>query len=121
MKLIKTKKEYYSVMAKIETFLEKGFKNLTKIENEELRLLSLQIESFEKVHFPMPVQHDLTTLLDAYMKENHLTKKQVATLLEVDDSTLNSILSKKKPLTLNFAKMLHQKIHLDGNLILEMV
>jgi HTH-type transcriptional regulator/antitoxin HigA len=103
MKLIKTKKEYYSVMAKIETFLEKGFKNLTKIENEELRLLSLQIEAFEKVHFPMPVQHDLTTLL------------------EVDDSTLNSILSKKKPLTLNFAKMLHQKIHLDGNLILEMV
>lgn len=121
MKLIKTKKEYYSVMAKIETFLEKGFKNLTKIENEELRFLSLQIEAFEKVHFPMPVHHDLTTLLDAYMKENHLTKKQVATLLEVDDSTLNSILSKKKPLTLNFAKMLHQKIHLDGNLILEMV
>jgi HTH-type transcriptional regulator / antitoxin HigA len=120
MKVIKTKKEYYSVMAQIETYLEKGFKNLTKKENEELRLLSLQIEAFEKIHFPMPVQHDLTTLLDAYMRENHLTKQQMAVLLEVEDSTLKNILSKKKPLTLSFAKQLHQKIHLDGNLILEM-
>jgi HTH-type transcriptional regulator / antitoxin HigA len=120
MKAIKTKKEYYSMMAEIETFLEKGFENLTASQNEELRNLSLQIEAFEKIHFPMPVQHDLTAVLNAYMKENNLTTQQMATLLEVDDSTLNNILNKKKPLTLSFAKQLHQKIHLDGNLLLEM-
>ena len=119
MKAIKTKKEYYSAMAQIETFLEKGFENLTKAENQELKLLSSRIEGFEKVHFPMPVQHDLTSLLDAYMRENGLTKQQMAILLEVDNSTLNNILEKKNPLTLSFAKLLHQKIHLDGNLILE--
>lgn len=120
METIKTKKEYYAVMAQIETFLEKGFAHLTKRETQELKMLSSRVEAFEKIHYPMPVQHDLKTLLSAYMNEHHLTKQQMAILLEVDHSTLANILNKKKPLTLNFAKQLHQKIHLDGNLILEM-
>lgn len=120
MESIKTKKEYYAVMAQIETFLEKGFANLTKSQNNELKQLSSRIEAFEKIHYPMPVQHDLTTLLSAYMTEHHLTKQQMAKLLEVDNLTLTNILNKKKPLTLSFAKQLHQKIKLDGNLILEM-
>jgi hypothetical protein len=77
MKVIKTKKEYYSVMAQIETFLEKGFKNLSGSQNEELKDLSLRIEVFEKIHFPMPVQHDLIKLLGAYMKENCPSKRQI--------------------------------------------
>lgn len=120
MKAIKTKKEYYAAMARIEDFLEKGFANLTKAENLELKLLGSHVEAFEKIHYPMPVQHDLTMLLIAYMEENHLTKQQMAVLLEVDLSTLNNIMDKRKSLTLSFAKRLHQKIHLDGNLILEM-
>ncbi len=107
-------------MAQIEAFLEKGFANLTKTENQELKLLSARVEAFEKMHYPMPVQHDLKTLLNAYMSEHHLNKQQMAILLEVDNATLSNMLDKKKPLTLSFAKRLHQKIHLDGNLILEM-
>ena len=62
MESIKTKKEYYAVMAQIEAFLEKGFANLTKSQNNELKQLSSRIEAFEKIHYPMPVQHDLTML-----------------------------------------------------------
>jgi len=69
----------------------------------------------------MPVKHDLTTILESYMKENNLTRQRLASFLGVGNSTLSEVLNKKRPITLDFAKKLHTKIHLDGNLILEMV
>jgi len=119
MKPIKTREEYYLVMAEIETYLAKGFANLTEKEDDELAELSKRVSVYEKIHFPMPVKHDLTTILEAYMKENNLTKQKLASFLGVGNSTLSEVLNKKRPITLDFAKRLHAKIHLDGNLILE--
>jgi tRNA A37 threonylcarbamoyladenosine synthetase subunit TsaC/SUA5/YrdC len=80
-----------------------------------------KVMTYEQIHFPMPVTHDLPTLLHAYMKENGLTKKAFAALMEVGASTLSEILNKKRPVTLEFAKKLHTKINFDGNIILELV
>jgi HTH-type transcriptional regulator / antitoxin HigA len=120
MKQIKTRNEYHLAMAEIETYLEKGFDNLTPEEDDLLEKLSKRVSTYENIHFPMPVKHDLTTILEAYMKENNLTKQRLASFLGVGNSTLSEILNKKRPITLDFAKRLHSKIHLDGNLILEM-
>ena len=117
---IKTQADYYLTMAKIETYLAKGFDNLTDEEDEKLEKLSKEVSHYEKIHFPMPVKHDLTVILDAYMKEHNFSKQDLALFLEVGNSTLSEILNKKRPITLDFAKKLHSKIHLDGNLILEM-
>jgi HTH-type transcriptional regulator/antitoxin HigA len=121
MKPIKTRSEYHLAMAEIETYLAKGFDNLTPEEDDELEKLSKKVSKYEVVHFPMPVKHDITTILLAYMKENNLTKQRLASFLGVGNSTLSEVLNKKRPITLDFAKKLHTKINLDGNMILEMV
>ncbi len=119
MKLIKTRKDYHLAMAEIEAYLAKGFDNLTVEEEDILENISKRVSEYEKIHFPMPVKHDLTTILEAYMKENNLTKQRLASYLGVGNSTLSEILNKKRPLTFDFAKKLHSKINLDGNLIME--
>lgn len=120
MKQIKTRKDYHLAMAEIETYLAKGFDNLSPKEDDELEKLSKRVSEYEKVHFPMPVKHDLKTILEAYMKENNLTKQKLASFLGIGNSTLSEVLNDKRPITMDFAKKLHAKIHLDGNLILEL-
>jgi hypothetical protein len=47
--------QYHEALAKIETFIEKGFNNLTKKETEDLKDISLAVEMFEKKKYLMPV------------------------------------------------------------------
>lgn len=120
MKHLKNAHDYHTAMAEIETYLAKGFDQLTESEEARLKQLSDSVSAYEQIHFPMPVVHDLSTILTAYMKENNLTRKRLAAYLEVGNSTLSEILNKKRPITLDFAKKLHSKLKIDGNLILEL-
>ncbi len=120
MDSIKNRKEYYTIMAEVEQFLEKGFDKLSAAEEERLTELSKLISAYEAIHFPMPVKHDIATLLEAYRKENGLSRQKLAAFLEVGNSTLSEIMNRKRPITFDFAKKLHNKIHFDGNMILEM-
>lgn len=121
MKKIASKREYYIAMSEIEAYLAKGFEKLTKEEDEKLAQLSKEVNKYEREYFPMPVKHDLSVIVEAYMKEHNLTRQKLAELLEVGNSTLSEILNKKRPVTFDFAKKLHSKMHLDGNLIFELV
>lgn len=107
-------------MADIESFLAKGFDNLSSEEDATLKRLSESVAAYEQIHFPMPVVHDLTAILEAYMQEHGLSKQKLAEFLGVGNSTLSEIMNKKRPLTLDFARKLHAKMQLDGNLILEL-
>jgi HTH-type transcriptional regulator/antitoxin HigA len=116
-----SKKEYHEAMAEIEKYLEKGFSALSAPEENHLQQLSREVQAYEEIHYPMPVKYDLTTLLEAYISENGLTQKKLAEIMGVGNSTLSEIMNKKRPVTLDFAKKLHEKIHFDGNMILEML
>ena len=79
MKHIKNAHDYHTAMAEIETYLAKGFDQLTESEEARLKQLSDSVSAYEQIHFPMPVVHDLSTILTAYMKENDLTRQRVRT------------------------------------------
>ncbi len=121
MNAIDTKADFYAAMAEVEKYLELGFGNLNSSQEERLSELSGLIQEYEAIHFSMPVKHDIATLLEAYMKENGLNRQKLAAFLEVGNSTLSEIMNGKRPVTLDFAKKLHSKIHFDGNMILEML
>ena len=57
MKQIETRVESHLIMAKIETYLAKGFDNLTAEEDEKLEQLSKMVSRYKNIHFPMPVKH----------------------------------------------------------------
>ena len=117
--MITTNSQYHETLARIETFIEKGFSNLTEKETEELKNISLAVETYERKKYPMPVQTTIPDILEDYMHENRINKAQLSKILEVPNSTISEIINGKKPINLSIAKKLHQKLNIDGNFLLE--
>jgi len=118
MKII-SNSQYHSALAKIETFIEKGFKKLNKTETEQLKQLSLAVEKYENEKYPMPVETDIIKILEHYMFEHRINKNELSRQLEIPNSTLSEIMNRKKKINLSIAKKLHQKLNIDGNFLLQ--
>ena len=56
MDTIRTRRDYHLTRFKIDTFLAKGFSNLSPDEIVELKNLSKEMSKYEHVHFPTPVR-----------------------------------------------------------------
>ena len=56
MAKIITRRDYHLTRFRIDTFLQKGFDNLSASEEQELLELSREMMQYEKVHFPMRPQ-----------------------------------------------------------------
>jgi antitoxin component HigA of HigAB toxin-antitoxin module len=52
-KKINNRQQYYAAMAEIESYLQKGFSNLTTTEEDHLEQLSKAIETWELKEYPM--------------------------------------------------------------------
>jgi len=117
---IETNSQYHMALARIEKFIEKGFKKLSKTETAELESLSKLVEAFEVKKFPMPLYTDIRDVLEHYMSENNINQTELSKKLEISNSALSEILSGKKKLNINIAKKIHQVLKSDGNLILEL-
>lgn len=116
---ISTNSQYHTALAKIESFIEKGFKNLTKPETEALKKLSIAVEEYEMQKYPMPLLAGIKEILEYYMFEKKMNKSQLAKTLEIPNSTLSELMNGKKKINLNIARKLHQKLKIDGNFLLE--
>ncbi len=116
---INSHSQYYNILAKIESFIEKGFKQLSDSETSELQKLSAAVEEYEIQKYPMPLQIGITQILEHYMLEQKLNKSQLSQQLEIPNSTLSEIMNGKKKINIAIAKKLHQRLKIDGNLILE--
>jgi len=117
---IETNSQYHTALARIESLIEKGFNKLTKSETAELESLSKLVEAFETKKYPMPLHTDIRDVLEHYMIENNINQTELSQLLEISNSALSEILSGKKKLNIKIAKKIHQKLKIDGNLILEL-
>jgi HTH-type transcriptional regulator/antitoxin HigA len=116
---ITTNSQYHEALAKIESFIERGFSRLSKKETEVLKDLSIAVEAFEQKKYPMPVQTTIPDILEDYMHENRINKVQLSRLLGVPNSTVSEIINGRKRINLNIAKKLHEKLNIDGNFLLE--
>lgn len=116
---ISTNSQYHTALAGIERFIEKGFKNLTKHETDELQKLSVVVEEYELRKYPMPLQPGIKEILEHYMFEKKMNKSQLARKIEIPNSTLSEIMNGKKKINLAIARKLHQKLKIDGNFLLE--
>lgn len=116
---ITTKQAYYQALAEMETYIAKGFNNLT--ENEEARLSQLTdaVEAWEEVEYPLPLKPDIIGIIMQLMEERALKQTQVAKELNISSGFLSAILSGKKDVNLEVLKNLHAKFHIDGNVLLD--
>jgi HTH-type transcriptional regulator/antitoxin HigA len=110
---------YHRALSQIETFIEKGVKNLSKSQTDDLEKLSKAVEEFESQRYPMPLHTSISEVLEYYMQENGVNKTELSRQLGVPNSTLSELISGKKKINLSIAKKLHEKLKIDGNFLLE--
>ena len=120
-KKISNKQQYYTAMADIETYLQKGFSNLTTTEEDHLEELSRAVEAWELKEFPMPMQPSFPDILIYVMQFKRYTQSELSEDLSISKSLLSEILNGKKQPNLNIIVSLHKKFGIDANLLLESV
>ncbi|MCU7551326.1 helix-turn-helix domain-containing protein [Chitinophagaceae bacterium LB-8] len=116
---IETEKEYNALMKKIDALMKKGEINLTDKEAEELRTFALAAQAYEKNMYSIPAPKTLEGLIELKMYEQKLKQKELAKLLGVTEPKLSQILSRKRRPDVDFLKAAHDRLGIDGNILLE--
>lgn len=116
---IKSGSNYHTALSKIERYIEKGIENLNKTETEDLKLIAEAVEEYEKTKYPMPLFTSIADILANHMQENKLTQSALSMKLGVSPSALSDIINGKKKPNLAIVIILHEKLNIDGNLLLK--
>lgn len=108
-------------MAEIESYLQKGFSNLTETEENHLDGLSRAIEVWELKEYPMPMQPSFQEILIYIMQYKRYSQSKLSEDLSISKSLLSEILSGKKQPNLDLVINLHQGFGIDANILLESI
>ncbi|MDP4213082.1 MAG: helix-turn-helix domain-containing protein [Bacteroidota bacterium] len=120
-KKINNKQQYYSAMAEIENYLQKGISNLTETEENHLDELSRAVEIWELKEYPMPMQPSFQEILIYIMQYKRYSQAKLSEDLSISKSLLSEILSGKKQPNLDLVINLHQGFGIDANILLESI
>ena len=116
---IRNEKNYNATMKKIDVLMKKGEHNLTDKEAENLRILALAAQAYEKTLYTIPSPKTLEGLIELKMYERKLKQKELARLLGIGEPKLSQIMSKKRKPDVAFLKAAHKFLGIDGNILLE--
>jgi HTH-type transcriptional regulator / antitoxin HigA len=107
VEIIKTKKQYQNALQRFEEiFLAKAN---TK-EGKEAQLLALVIKDYEEKHYSIDSPDPVETI-KYKMEQMQLTKKELGEILGYT-SRVSEILSRKRKLTLEMVRNLHEKLNI---------
>ncbi len=115
LKVIKTKKEYQAALELADKLFDKKVSKNSP-EGEELQVLLLLIRQYEDIHFPIPVP-DPIEAIKAKMEEKGLKNKDLVGAIGTK-GYVSAILNKKKPMTLEIAKIFHRKLGIPAEVLL---
>ena len=99
--------------------MKKGEANLADKEAEDLRVLALAAQVYEKNIYTIPAPKTLAGLIELKMYERKLRQKELASLLGVGEPKLSQIMSKKRKPDVAFLKAAHKLLGIDGNVLLD--
>jgi HTH-type transcriptional regulator/antitoxin HigA len=114
-KLLKTPKEHAKAMKRLEELLMLDPAD-TSAEGEEIELLGLLIDNYEKEKFPIE-RPSPTEAIRFRMEQMDLKQKDLIPMIG-SRSRVSEILSGKRPLTLQMARELHAKLKIPADLLL---
>lgn len=115
LKPLKTKKEYEALLEWVDTMFDKKVK-LDSPEGEQLQIALLLIKQYEDEHYPIP-SPDPIEAIKMKMEEQGVKNKDLIGIIG-SKGYISSILSGKKPLTLEIAKIFHQRFGVSADILL---
>jgi HTH-type transcriptional regulator/antitoxin HigA len=115
LKPIKTKKDYEAALARVYTLMQKNLKPGT-MDSDELEVLSMLVEAYEKKHYPVPPPHPVEAIRFR-LEQSGMSEKELNQLLG-GRSRKSEIMSGKRKLSLNMIRTLHEKLHIPAETLI---
>ena len=115
LKIIKTKKQYEQCLDWVDAQFENKVKSTTP-QGEKLQVALLLIKQYEDANYPIPFP-DPIDAIKLKMDELGLKNKDLVGKVG-SKGYVSSLLNKKKPLTLELAKLFHQELNIPAEVLL---
>ena len=115
LKIIKTKKQYQDYLDWIDNQFDKKIKPNT-VAGEKLQLVLLLVKKFEDEHFPIPTPNPIDAI-KLKMQDMGLKNKDLVGKVG-SKGYVSALLNKKKPLTIELAKIFHKEFHIPADILL---
>ena len=114
VKLIKTEEDYNEALARLKLIFDakKG-----SAEGDELELLSILIDNYEKIHYPIGLP-DPIEAIKFRMEQMNYTQKDLADILGIK-SRASEILNRKRKLSLEMIRQLHSKLKIPTEILIQ--
>ncbi len=115
LKILKTKKQYEQYLNWVDVQFDKKVKANTP-QGEKLQVALLLIKQYEDANYPIPLP-DPIDAIKVKMDELGLKNKDLVGKVG-SKGYVSSLLNKKKPLTLELAKLFHQELNIPAEVLL---
>ena len=115
LKIIKTKKQYEQYLNWVDVQFDNKVKANTP-QGEKLQVALLLIQQYEDANYPIPLP-DPIDAIKVKMDELGLKNKDLVGIVG-SKGYVSSLLNKKKPLTLELAKLFHQELNIPAEVLL---
>ena len=121
MAQIKDEKQYKAMMARIDELFFETDENTPADDPrlQELDLLSVLVEEYEKEHYPIEPP-TLVETLNSRLVENDWNQKEMASYLGMTAPRLNSILCEKAKPTYEQARIIASRLNIDPAIVLNL-
>jgi HTH-type transcriptional regulator/antitoxin HigA len=115
LKIIKTKKQYEQFLDWVDVQFDNKVKSTTP-QGEKLQVALLLIKQYEDAKYPIPLP-DPIDAIKFKMDELGLKNKDLVGKVG-SKGYVSSLLNKRKPLTLELAKLFHQELNIPAEVLL---
>jgi HTH-type transcriptional regulator/antitoxin HigA len=115
LKIIKTKKQYEQYLDWVDVQFNNKVKSTTP-QGEKLQVALLLIKQYEDANYPIPLP-DPIDAIKFKMDELGLKNKDFVGKVG-SKGYVSSLLNKRKPLTLELAKLFHQELNIPAEVLL---
>lgn len=114
MKLIKTKRDYQVALNRLEQIFDA---RPGSAEGDELEVLSLLIEKYENEYYPIDFP-DPIEAIKFRMEQLGYNQSDLASIIGLK-SRVSEILNKKRKLTLDMIRSLHESLNIPTNVLVQ--
>lgn len=113
--LIKSEEQYEQYLDWVDEMFNKGV-DPNSVDGEKVQIALLLIKQYEDTHYPIPLP-DPIEVIKLKMEELGIKNKDLVGKVG-SKGYVSSILRKRKPLTLELAKLFHQEFHIPAEVLL---
>ena len=114
LKPIKTKKDYQDALVRLERIFDA---KPGSTEGDELEILGILVDNYEKVHYPIEFP-DPIEAIKFRMEQLGYNQSDLATIIGLK-SRASEILNKKRKLTLDMIRNLHNTLNIPTDVLIQ--